>query len=221
MKNYFISAVLSLVFLAGTCLEGSEKGSPDILNYANILSKKKRETIKKRYGENLRGVEEFKDVLLIKYIREYPLYKINVFNPASFLAGRTIFLYSAAPDGDNELVFLEKSKDVQAFIQARMDRKKLSDQKAMDLALVYVKLRRIDMLQSIEDYKKQYNHKELTEKEEQIKPPCMIKEDKAYHITFFAVTDPAIYSFSKIEMIVSIEEFSVTETFIACRGVYD
>jgi hypothetical protein len=220
MKIRIMSFFLAFLFLCGTALESASPGSPDILNYKNIMTEKQRKQIEKRYGENLRGVEEFKDILLLEYLRNYPLYKINVFNPASYLAGRAIHPYSAALVKD-DLVFLEDEMAVQAFIRTNVSRKGLTREKALDLAYVYALLRRFDVIRSGEDYRKRYSVRDLNQKELMIKSPCVNKEEGKYLVTLFVMSDPVIHAFIRIDVVVSPAEFLVTETFMGSRGGYD
>lgn len=225
MRSWAVRILICFFIIGGNIMEGETKdrktGSPDILNYRNILSKKNRKAIEERYGRYLRGVEEFKDILLIKYLKEFPLVKINVFNPASFLAGREIKPYSAALDKSGDLIFMEKGADVQAFMKTNISRDEMNGTKALDLAAIYVRLRRYDLIPSREEYLKQYRLKELTEKEKEIEPPCVKEEGGTYFVALYAMIDPVIHSFIRLEMTISPSEFLAKEEFISSRGAYD
>ncbi|MBU1077782.1 MAG: hypothetical protein KKH98_10845 [Spirochaetes bacterium] len=221
MNARSIFIIILLLFLTANICKADDIKSQDIFSQATTLSETSRAQILERYKKNIRGVVEFQDLLMAKYLKKYTLYRINVFNPVSHIAGRAIMYYSCSVDENDTLFFMDKQEDIISFLEKNVKMDELDSNSALDIAYLYSRIRRIDILQSKEDYKKRYYIKKLSEKEDLIETPCVSKEGNGYRIELYAVTDPNISLIEKINITVSGSNIKVHEKFLCTRNYYD
>jgi hypothetical protein len=88
---------------------------------------------KDNYGDDLRKVKKYKHPLFKKYLPEFGIFAVDMFNKASMLAGREILTYAAAVDNQGGLTVLMNMDECAAFIENNV-KKAATDDEALDLA---------------------------------------------------------------------------------------
>lgn len=147
---------------------------------------------RQRYGENLRGFKPAADRLLAAQFKGYGVYQVDVFNPQSRLAGRTILerMLVAPPRG--EPVFLEGFKDVAAFLENQPVVRKFTFPQVVQAFAAFSRVQILNRPGDLGD--------ETNQPERVIAPPAYDAAKGEEHARFYVLADPAITSVLRVDL---------------------
>ena len=166
---------------------------------------------RQRYADNYRSCKLAADPLWAARLPGYKVYEVNVFNPASRLAGRETFLYLLLKAPDKSVIFIEKDQEAVAFLQAQAVPRHLAITQLVEL---FARLRRVKIL---EDWKPGTNPQE-----KEIVAPVYNKVGDEQHSEFYVLADPVILSVVKYDFYLSpANTLRIESRWVSSRGGYD
>ncbi|MEW6516744.1 MAG: hypothetical protein AB1439_07575 [candidate division FCPU426 bacterium] len=169
---------------------------------------------RQHYGENLRGFAPSADPVLAEAFKGYAVYRVDVFNPQSRLAGRTILERTLVAPPKGEPVFLESFQEVVAFLNSRPVVRKFA---LKQVVLAFASLGRVKILNRPGDL-----GGEATPQERAIAPPVYQVAGGKQHARFYVLADPNITSVLRIDLDRSaVGKLRFKTEWISSRGGYD
>jgi hypothetical protein len=166
---------------------------------------------RQRYADNYRSCKLAADPLWAALLPGYKAYEVNVFNPASRLAGRETLLYLLLMTPDKAVIFIEKDQDAVALLQAQTARHRFSLKQIVEL---FAHLRRVKILKEWKSAS--------SPQEKEITAPIYNKVGDEQHSAFYVLEDPAILSVIKYDFYLSpTNRLRIESRWVFSRGGYD
>jgi hypothetical protein len=170
-----------------------------------------KKVARQRYGDNLRSCELVTDPFWAARLPGYKVYEVNVFNPASRLAGREIFWYLLLKAPDKSFVIIEKNQEAIDFLQTQAVPRHLPFTQLVEL---FARLLRVKIL---EEWKPETNPRE-----KEIVAPVYDQVGDEQHAAFYVLQDPVILSVVKYDVYLSpANALRIESRWVSSRGGYD
>jgi hypothetical protein len=202
----FAAYTITHVCSCGALPKDKESQEPAAAN--PLLEKEAAE----KYGKDLEGVEPYETDLFKELLPGHDIYKIDVFNPKSEIAGPPNLCFTAVISKKGQVQFLESREQCASFISKHI-KKVESKTQALRLAELFAALARIEIVTSKKEIKKRSETMLFKLPPEPVTPmTAQFIQDKGitkFIVFFYAVTDPWITAVLKFRL-----EFSREGTIV-------
>ena len=181
--------------------------------------------VRSHYGplSTVRRIVVMHDSILDRYLGKRQVLAVDLFRPRK--AGREITYHMGIRE-DDRLSFLDTEPQVRAFV-GRLGLRVVGEVAALELADLYCRLRRIDLVRTSADVEvavRRVNRhgEQACAGEKGVRAPVVESKGSGYRVTLFAVVDPFIGSLQQIAIEVSTTGgLSVSARWVCSRGGYD
>ncbi len=147
-----------------------------------------------RYGKDLREVTPARDSLILRYLKGFDIYYVNVWNPMTVIAGRPLFHYTLVMGKDGRKTLFQDVYSPALFLQEACTGT-ITEKTALERAKLYALLCRARIVNSAGELGGSGSAGEKA-----IASPAVKEKNGTFIITFYGVTDPGIRSVSKFTL---------------------